>query len=403
MSIPVCFGMKSIFLLLFLFSAHSVWSASDTTIVTFVDEPIDNAHRMGSGRFWFPPLSEQYRQVIMHYTIACPSWGCDPWDRVSTITVARPGGGEDPELVEISRIVTPAGKGWGWSVDVTDYRSLLHDSVTLNNYIQTYIGGGRGFLVTITFEFIAGKPLVEAYRVENVWTGLPEYGNPNNPIESLLQPVGRKADPDMDFAKIRITTTGHGEGNTEDAATYAKKRHDLVVGAKTLSHQLWRDDCDQTPAGPMLGDWERSRAGFCPGALVRAWDNDITHLIKPGGLFTVDYNVEPYENYCRPDVVPCPCSSCDYNDVTRNPPYYWIESQILYYRIVKGNSGEAFNLESDEASGIFQLIPSLSKPMDLVVRVVDILGEEVFRQVGREVTDQPMKIDLSSTPGILHP
>lgn len=370
----------------------------DTTITTFLYEPIDIAHRRAVKTFYFPDSTFHYQKIVMLYTINCPSNGCDPWDRVSTVTVTQKDSiGE--ELYEIARIVTPYGRDGTWAVDVSDYRSLLRDSVTLANYIQTSIGGGQGFLVTISFQFIAGVPDLEPYRVENLWAGLLEYGNPDKPLERLLKPLILKPDRNAAFAKARIVTTGHGEGNTDGAATWSKRRHDLVIGSTTFSHLLWRDDCDQTTPAPQQGSWEESRAGYCPGSVVRPWDNDISGLISATNTFTADYNIEPYENHCRPGVVPCLCPSCNYDDVTHDMPFYWIESQIIYYRIPSEPQQLPLEISTHNSTGIPLLRPSFTTPVDITISITNLSGEMVLLQKGRQVTNQPFPLDLSSTPG----
>ena len=157
--------------LLAVISSPSRLSAADTTVVTFLHAPLDIMNRTATGRFALPEENDRYRQILMVYTIECSARGCDTWDRVSTIGVRvppqTPGTGED-RVVEIGRIVTPPDRGGKWVLDVTDYRSLLRDSVTLTNYINTAIGGGEGYLVSIAFHFIAGEPDLEAFRVENL-------------------------------------------------------------------------------------------------------------------------------------------------------------------------------------------------------------------------------------------
>lgn len=392
--------------LLFL-SISGVTEASvlDTTITAFVKEPIDIAHRTATRRVLFPGGEQSVRRIVMYYTIDCPAFGCDPWDRVATVTVTQRNAKGVDELYELARIITPQGRGSTWGIDVTDYRSLLTDSVTLNCHIETFIGGGQGALVSVAFRFVPGVPELEAYRVENLWAGLPEYGNPEKPIEDLLRPIGLKADSGMEFAKVRVTTTGHGEGNTDDAAAFAKKLHTLAVGSRTFSHLLWRDDCADNPVGSQLGDWKRPHAGYCPGAVVVPWDNDISGLVEPGALFTLDYDVEPYENKCRPGVDPCPCADCDYRGFAHSMPIYWIESQIIYYRIpaerrISERKLNLFALVAGSAPGVFVVKPALPTPSDLEIQVVDLLGNEIFYQAGRHITSEPFTIDLSSTPGV---
>lgn len=377
-------------------------SATDTTIVTFLHAPLDIMNRTATGRFALPAENLGYRQILMVYTIECSLRGCDTWDRVSTIGVRLPSGepGSDAErVVEIGRIVTPPDRGGKWVLDVTDYRSLLRDSITLTNYINTAIGGGEGYLVSIAFHFIAGEPDLEAFRVENLWNGLPVYGDPANPTERFLRPIGLKADPDADFVRVRVTAVGQGEGNTDGAATYSRKLHTLSIADTTFEHYLWRDDCAELPGTPDEERWRMPRAGFCLGDVVHPWSLDISRYALPGTLYTVDYSVEPYVNECRPRPDSCPCDDCSYLVVGHSPPYWWIESQAISYRVVDPATEEELRVE-EESGGILLVTPRLAEPVPIEIQVRDLDGNEVYRQRTAEIGTRTFRIDLSTTPGV---
>lgn len=377
--------------------------AGDSTVVTFVHAPIDIMNRTATGRFAFPESNLGYQRILMIYTIECPSKGCDPWDRVSTISVRRSpeeAGTSGEEVVEIGRVITPPDRGGSWVLDVTDYRSLLRDSVTLSNYIQSSIGGGQGFMVTILFRFVEGTPDLEAYKVENLWNGLPVYGDPNAPIERFLRPLGMQADSDADFIRLNITVTGHGEGNTDNAARYSRKLHSLSVADTTFSRYLWRDDCAQLPGTPDIEEWKRPHAGFCLGEVVAPWKQDISRYALPGTLYTVDYSVEPYENECRPRADSCPCDDCSYLIISHTPPFYWVESQVISYRILDEADDDELHIEETDKRGVIRVTPRLPNPVPIEIQVRTIDGEEIYRRLASGVTGHSFTLDLSSTPGV---
>lgn len=378
-------------------------AAADTTIVTFLHAPLDIMNRTATGRFALPEENDRYRQILMVYTIECSARGCDTWDRVSTIGVRIPpqesGTGED-RVVEIGRIITPPDRGGKWLIDVTDYRSLLRDSITLTNYINTAVGGGEGYLVSIAFHFIAGEPDLEAFRVENLWNGLPVYGDPEQPIERFLRPIGLKADPEADFIRVKVTAVGQGEGNTDGAATYSRKLHRLSIADTTFEHYLWRDDCAELPGTPDEERWRRPRAGFCLGDVVHPWDVDISGYARPGTLYTVDYSVEPYVNECRPRPDDCPCDDCSYLVVGHSPPFWWIESQAISYRVVSPATEAELSVEKGDSEGVLLITPRLAEPVPIEIQIRDLDGVEIYRRRTAETGTHTFRIDLSTTPGV---
>ena len=175
-------------------------AVGDTTITIFDRRPVDSPRRVITSRVTLPDASKHYEKIILSYGLDCPRGGCDPWDRGSQIWIADrsadTGALDDfrhyfftAKKYEINRFVTPYGKGGKWVVDITDYRPLLTDSATFVVYITTFTGNGHGYVLSMTAEFIAGDPDIEAYRIENLWQGSPEYGNPDTPIETFLTPI----------------------------------------------------------------------------------------------------------------------------------------------------------------------------------------------------------------------
>jgi hypothetical protein len=162
------------------------------------------------------------------------------------------------------------------------------------------------------------------------------YGNPDIPIEEVLHPMRAWVDANAVGAKVRVITTGHGQGNTDNCAEFCPKEHTVVVNGTPHVFTPWRDDCAQNPCSPQGGTWRFNRAGWCPGDKVVPWDLDITGEIVPGDSVKLNYNVEEYENFCRPsnpDCVEGPlCPDCDYNNVGHTQPHYTIQSQLILYR-----------------------------------------------------------------------
>jgi len=317
----------------------------DTVWITTFDQDFYNWATPHVETFDFPPEEMEWSQILMFYTIECPGppADCDPWDRLGHLRVIEqtPKG---EEHYEIARVITPydiTGSNrpgsCTWVFDVTDYETLLHDSVTLRNYISTWIGDDRGWLVTIEFAFIPGVTELEPYRIVNLWTSdYIVYGDPDRPVEDHLQPVPVDIDSEVVAAKVRAVTTGHGQGNTNNAAEFSNKWHEVLVDSDQYIHQLWRNDCADNECSPQGGTWKYPRAGWCPGDRVYPWDLDVTGSITPGTTVEFDYNIEPYENFCRPNNPDCEdgvtCTDCDYNSTGHTEPHYVLNTHLILYR-----------------------------------------------------------------------
>lgn len=90
------------------------------------------------------PAGGSFSKITMHISLACPTGGCDPWDRYGTIGVVTPpvdvpiGDSQPPPtIIELARFMTPYGVGASWSTDVTDLRPILRGAITLAAHIDT--------------------------------------------------------------------------------------------------------------------------------------------------------------------------------------------------------------------------------------------------------------------------
>ena len=291
--------------------------------------------------FYFPTETKVFEKVWLHYTLNCPESpaDCDPWDRIGNLAIVTPSA-----AIEIARVITPyditaedrPGE-CSWLIDVTGYQSALRDSVTLRSYIETWIGENRGWQVTAVFEFVEGKPKFEPFAVQNLWLAdRLIYGDPGQPVTKWIQPIDFQPDPRTDSVIVRMIITGHGQGNTENAAEFSVKQHYLDVNGTTFSHELWRDDCAKNPCSPQGGTWIYERAGWCPGSAVVPWDINITQFIQSGKTINLNYHIEPYVNQCRPNNPDCraseDCPDCNYNYLGHTEPFYMVQTQVIQYK-----------------------------------------------------------------------
>lgn len=315
----------------------------DTTWVRTFDHDFYNWANWHQQTFDFPDAGILYRKIVVFYRIECPGApaDCDPWDRKGSLRVVG-----DPEWTEIARIVTPYDITGGnrpghcvWEIDVSDYEPLLRGEVTLAHYIDTWIGDARGWIVTIDFAFIEGVPLLKPTRVVNLWQNdYLVYGNPQNPVENFLTPRVVDIDEGVAAVKLRMITTGHGQGNTDNCSEFCPKTHTFVSNGAVFNHILWRGDCEDNPCSPQGGTWLFDRAGWCPGDKVTPWDVFITNTVTPGQPATLDYDIQPYENVCapyHPDCVPTgECPDCNFNYSGHTEPHWVVQTQLIYYTTI---------------------------------------------------------------------
>lgn len=339
--------MKQFFSFVFaitVFQAFSFATPGDTTWVNTFDQEYHNWPTIHYRRFVFPDTgTTHWQQILLKYTISCPAAGCDPWDRLAWINLYNDTTSNSP-YTEICRVITPyniVGNGYPGSctftIDVTDYMPLLHDTCWLGSYIETWIGGARGWNVTARFAFIEGEIYYKPFKVVNInQDHNVVYGDTANPVQNHLPSKNVYIDPQTALAKCRVITTGHGQGNTDNACEFSIKYHSFTINSDSVTHNLWRADCTANPCSPQGGTWQYARAGWCPGADVRPWQVDITNFVIPGQTMTFGYRLEPYTNWCRP-YPGCTngvtCSDCNYNSTGHTEPHWTIESQLILYRL----------------------------------------------------------------------
>jgi len=288
------------------------------------------------------PASGAYDKIILHLALSCPSGGCDPWDRFASLGVVT-GKGDDggPDtVIEVARFITPYHVGASWDLDVTDLRPLLTGDLTMRAFIDTWVGPGSqygaGWLLSATFEMTGGIPAPLPIAVIPVWTPrAAAYGDPAQPIAASVPPQMVSLPEGTSYA-LRTFVTGHGQGNAGNCAEFCGKTHTLTVGTAAHAQKIWRTDCAKTAAPNQQGTYQYSRAGWCPGADVKPWTFDVTADVAGSATAAVSYDVEAYDNTCRPDASPCAgCTlgtGCMYDGGSHTEPNYQISSVLIAYR-----------------------------------------------------------------------
>ncbi|HEY1037839.1 MAG TPA: peptide-N-glycosidase F-related protein [Bacteroidia bacterium] len=197
---------------------------------------------------------------------------------------------------ELARYITPygnglsLGNGWTWTFDVSDYRTLLADSVHLE-------AGNWQELLDMKFLMIKGVPPRDVLGIQNLWTGSFDYGHSNDPIETHLTPKSVTIPANAANTRWKSRVTGHGMDTPQNCAEFCPKTHYYKVnGAQKFSKQVWRDNCDLNPLYPQGGTWVYDRANWCPGAEVWTYDFELTPHVTPGATVSLDHDVQNYTN-----------------------------------------------------------------------------------------------------------
>lgn len=277
----------------------------------FVSVLRNEAHNFGAnGQTQFrdiilPNDPSRFERLILHIEADCPTGGCDPWDQPAKLSVVT----EEGEF-EIARYITPFGIGCGpWTVDVTDFKSILQGPVQFKSYVQVW--GPSGWLITADLEYVQGKADFPYQRLSPLWQrDYIVYGDPA--ISFDLDPRQVAVDAKTKQSQVRATVTGHGQGNTNNAAEFFERTHQLSVNGETFAHNLWKTDCPQNTCANQLGTWRFDRAGWCPGQEVQPFIVNTTSVATPGATTEIDYTFQAYTNFLN----------TGYNDGSHTEPHF---------------------------------------------------------------------------------
>lgn len=316
---------------------------ADATVVGFAGTHVyfgSENHRTVDTAVTFPAAGQRYESVTLAFDLNCPTGGCDWWDRLGHLSLVVAGADtaapEDDVELELARFITPYRVAGSYRLDVTPLQALLVGDVTLRVFIDTWVGpghaNGAGWLVDASFEFVGGAPTVDPFAVVPLWSPTSVvYGDPSKPTARTV--TVEIPDGVVDATLVSLIT-GHGQGNAGNCAEFCSKQHSYTVGASTVTRAVWRDDCDTTATPGQQGTWRYPRAGWCPGAMVAPWAEALGPLAA--GALTVGYDVEAYDNTCRPDAPTCAgCTlgtGCDYDSGAHTEPRYEQSALLILYR-----------------------------------------------------------------------
>ena len=272
----------------------------------------DAAHPKHQAVVAFPETPEQtYARVICTLELAEPEGGFDAWDRTAHVWVYD----EHDKRTELLRYITPYQRGHTWKVDVTDFLPLLRGSKKIE---QTCGTQGKGWMVSVSFDFYEGSVERVPFQVIDLWSGSPEIGNPETPVSDFYATRTITVPEWTIGAKVRTVVTGHGMSpNSDNAAEFMPIGRTLTVNQQSYKNQLWKTDNYLNPCRPQGGTWKYDRAGWAPGDVVRPWEVDISDLIGPSRALTIDYTLDEYINENRGQTW---------------APFHLTESHLILYR-----------------------------------------------------------------------
>ena len=338
-----------------------------------------------------------YGHINLHIYLNCGAGGCDPWDRLAHI---RLGHLHSSDWYEVGRYITPYGIACDWSFDVSDYRYMLSDTIVLESFIDTWVN--PAWLVTLKFEFISGTPTTDAIKIDNLWNNYGMvYGDTTQPVNIPSFQTTLMAGADS--VKLKMTTTGHGQGNLNNAAEFFQATDSVLLNDSVyFLHSLWRSDCATNVCSPQNGTYTYSRAGWCPGKSVAPASFYITPSFSPGQNVKIGYALESYFNTCSPHNPGCvtggSCPDCSYNYNGHTEPYYAIDGQLItYYKVNTGITDanrSDITIRPNPGKGLFNLhIGSAFRAA--FVTVYDYIGNMVLHN---SVSTVESTLDLRSVP-----
>lgn len=301
---------------------NSLNNSKDLTINSGTSSNIivaeNSLHRNGinsqSYAMTLPNDLHRYEQILLNIDLVCPAGGCGIWDVLADLQLKSEAGNS----YELARYITPYGIACGgWVVDITDFKSVLGGQVEFFTDIQVYTQ--EGWLVNMTIDLIDNDAQNTYSAISKLWErGYHVYGDPG--INDDLAPIDQSTQSNTETSHVRMTITGHGQGNTNNAAEFYEVTHNLNInGAPFADHHLWNNDCAQNPCSNQAGSWLFSRAGWCPGESVDPFIINTTNEATPGGTISFDYELQDYTNLLN----------TGYNNSGHTEPYYKIYSYFI--------------------------------------------------------------------------
>ncbi len=270
--------------------------------VTGLDHVLnDKDHGNNEARVEFPADTSAYGRIICTLRLDKPEKRFDPWDRAAHVNIVDDSG----EVFELIRYITPYHRGHEWKVDVSDFRPLLTGKKKI---VQACGTQGEGWVVSMWFDYYpraagggsgdSGGDAPCAIKMVNLWSGGPEIGNPDKPVEAFYAPRTVPVPQGATGARVRSVVSGHGMSpNTNNAGEFMSIARTLKVNGESWVNTLWKSDNYLNPCRPQGGTWKYDRAGWAPGDIVRPWEVDVSTSERKE--LRIEYILDAYVNEGR--------------------------------------------------------------------------------------------------------
>ena len=269
--------------------------------------------QLNSIKMTLPNDLHQYEQMLLNIDLTCPAGGCGPWDVLADLKAVTATG-----TYELARYITPYGIACGgWVVDITDFKSVLGEEVEFQTSIIVYTN--EGWLVDMSIDLIDNNATDTYTQLGRLWeSNYHVYGDPG--ISHDFEAVTVDFASNTENSHVRMTITGHGQGNTNNAAEFFNVTHNLNVdGAPYHDHNLWKSDCASNPCSDQAGTWLFPRAGWCPGQDVIPYIINTDDITNPGSSRSLDYVLQDYTNLLN----------TGYDGSSHTEPFYRIYSYFI--------------------------------------------------------------------------
>ena len=269
------------------------------SIILFQNPVLQAGHQRERVRVVLPKGDFTRVKLFYYLTSYCGSGSepeCDPWDRLSNITLID----KYEERYEIMRVITPFGGNMNYVDDVSEYLPLLRVWADFEVYVSAWVGQWSAHVVMVFDSYGAGGDVDEV---------VPIYYNENYNSLTFMNPQRFQVPEDSSKVTVTCRLTGHNNAGTNCDEFCQKTVRVYLDGEEISSFIPWRDDCadflDVNPFG-LPASVRLSRAGWCPGDFVYPYDFEIpdpgpgehtTHLaiedVEPnGGYWAVSMDVK---------------------------------------------------------------------------------------------------------------
>ena len=344
--------------------------------------------RSFEGSYTLPQHVGVYDEITAHLDVECPDNNCDDWDRWAYIDIQAP----DGNWIQLIRYITPYGVACDHSIDITPYASLLQGNVNLRVFIDTW--GTGGWQLTLDLDFQAGTPEYFYSRIDEIWDGTYDFGNPANlqPVDTVKYTIPEEAEE----ADLILSTTGHGwgENNTSNAAEFFNALHNINLNGQSAYQQNLWNTCNPNPDActGQRGTWQYNRAGWCPGAISVPEVYPLKGLLK-GDSFELTYQFHTaYVDKCHPNSPDCRSGSTCPNCNAGYNPHYQIDGHIVSYSkrpiaysgqyytgIDNGDIELSFGLYPNPSNGFFRVTDlNTPEPVKLIIKSIDGKAQAVY-------------------------